>query len=683
MRAFIIRPFGVKQGIDFDRVVRELIDPVLARLGVTGRDTLEVLKQGNIRIEMFQRLLTADLIVADVSIHNANVFYELGIRHALRDKRTFLLSSAQDAYPFDLQTDRYFRYDKDDPGAGASTLLEALRQTLASEDQDSPVFRSLPDLRAQDRSRFLAVPRGFREEVELAAAHRQPGDLGLLAAEAEGFEWESEGQRVVGRAQFNLKAYHAARITWEKIRRLDPLDREANTLMGTIYQRLGDLTQSDVALKRILDPKGLEPGARAEVHSLLGRNAKARWRSDWSAGQDEPLQARREKALRSPFLDESYAAYARGFGDDLNHFYSGLNALAMLTVVLELARALPEVWGERFERETEAESDLEARQSQREKIAGAVELSLAAAHARLKYTRLQLEETRDLVSQDRPEEKTDFWVDISAADLGFLTSKRPARVADGYRRALSGVPDFAIGAARDQLRMYESLDILTANAQAALAAIGPSPQGDEQPTPGVTTRRVLLFTGHMLDAPGREKPRFPAGKEELARDEIRKAIAGEQRRPGGVAFGIAGGASGGDILFHELCAELGIPSHVMLALPRGQYIEESVAPARGDWVERFDRLTETVPVRVLAESKKLPTWLAEKRGYGIWQRSNLWMLHNALVEGGENVSLIALWNGKEGDGPGGTGDLVARAREVGARVIVIDSDSLFGLEAGD
>src|SRR4051794_4441218 len=112
MRAFIIRPFGVKQGtkgqaIDFDQVAQKLIDPALTRLGVTGRDTIEILKQGNIRIDMFQRLLTADLVVADLSIHNANVFYELGIRHALRGKRTFLLRSAQDAYPFDLQTDRY------------------------------------------------------------------------------------------------------------------------------------------------------------------------------------------------------------------------------------------------------------------------------------------------------------------------------------------------------------------------------------------------------------------------------------------------------------------------------------------------------------------------------------------------------------------------------------------------
>ena len=57
---------------------------------------------------MFRLLVTADLVVADVSIYNANAFYELGIRHALRNQHTFLLreKSTEDKYPFDLQTDR-------------------------------------------------------------------------------------------------------------------------------------------------------------------------------------------------------------------------------------------------------------------------------------------------------------------------------------------------------------------------------------------------------------------------------------------------------------------------------------------------------------------------------------------------------------------------------------------------
>ena len=665
MRAFIIRPFGTKQGIDFDQVARTLIGPALTALGLSGRDTIEILEQGNIRIDMFQRLLTADLVVADLSIHNANVFYELGIRHALRGKRTFLLRSDQDAYPFDLQTDRYFTYRQDAPAASLEALTEALGQTLASEAQDSPVFRSLPDLEEQDRSRFLAVPRGFREAVEVAAASRCAGDLGLLAAEAEGFEWESEGMRIVGRAQFGLKANRGARSTWERIRQLDAEDLEANTLLATIDQRLGDLTLSDQAIQRVLARRGLTPYARAEANALLARNAKARWKDEWHGGPVDAVATLREKALRSPFLEQSYEAYGLGFAADLNHFYSGLNALAMLTIQVELARALPAVWGERFELDGEAAADLAGRQAQRDKLAAAVDLSLAAAQARLQH-----------------EEKRDIWVEISIADLRCLTSQRPPRVADAYRKALAEVPDFAVGAVRDQLCLYQRLEILTANVQAALAAAGPPQACAEQAAPGPQPSRSLLFTGHRIDAPGRKSPRFPPDREDVARQAIRRAIESELKRPGGVAGGIAGGASGGDILFHETCADLGIPTQLFLALPKGQFIAASVAPAGGSWRERFDRLFDKLPRRVLAESQELPGWLAKKPDYSIWQRNNLWMLYNALAQG-EDVTLIALWNGEQGDGPGGTGDLVERAKERHAEAVILDTRGLFGIPAAE
>ena len=47
----------------------------------------------------------------------------------------------------------------------------------------------------------------------------------------------------------------------------------------------------------------------------------------------------------------------------------------------------------------------------------------------------------------------------------------------------------------------------------------------------------------------------------------------------GVSFGIAGGANGGDILFHEVCHELGIPTHLYLAMPSGLYVTKSVRKA--------------------------------------------------------------------------------------------------------
>src|ERR1051325_562316 len=351
MRAFIIRPFGTKNDIDFDKVQELLISPALEAIGAEGRTTIDIVKAGNIRVDMFRRLLTADLVIADLSIHNANVFYELGIRHALRDYGTFMLRCDADKFPFDLQTDRYFVYDKDDPAASLSNLIDALKRTkeeiaMNATPKDSPVFTSLPGLSEPDPSLFNPVPQDFGEEVAQADANRQAGDLALLSYEVKGFEWEKQGWRSVGRAQFNLKAHGDARVTWERIRKIDPKDLEANLLLGTIYERLGDLTRSTQALERALANKGIDPNQRAEAHSLMGRNAKTRWRAEWeTAAPDE----RAITALRSPRLRDAFEHYERAFDEDLNHFYSGLNALAMVKVMLSLAEVYPDVWAEQFD----------------------------------------------------------------------------------------------------------------------------------------------------------------------------------------------------------------------------------------------------------------------------------------------------------------------------------------------
>ena len=60
MRAFIVRPFGTKNGIDFDLVEKELVRPALDRLNFSGGTTVEFIQQGNIRTDMFEQLLIAD-----------------------------------------------------------------------------------------------------------------------------------------------------------------------------------------------------------------------------------------------------------------------------------------------------------------------------------------------------------------------------------------------------------------------------------------------------------------------------------------------------------------------------------------------------------------------------------------------------------------------------------------------
>src|SRR5205814_358021 len=171
---------------------------------------------------------------------------------------------------------------------------------------------------------------------------------------------------------------------------------------------------------------------------------------------------------------------------------------------------------------------------------------------------------------------------------------------------------------------------------------------------------------------------FPPDKIEIVRQKIAEAVAAEQQISGGIAYGVAGCASGGDILFHQVCEAMSIPTRIFLAVPREQYIRESVAPAGPQWVEEFNRLVRSRPVRVLCDSSELPRWLQEKPNYNIWQRNNLWNLHNALAAvGGENVTLIALWNGATGDGPGGSGHMVQKASERGAKTVVLDTNKLF------
>lgn len=176
----------------------------------------------------------------------------------------------------------------------------------------------------------------------------------------------------------------------------------------------------------------------------------------------------------------------------------------------------------------------------------------------------------------------------------------------------------------------------------------------------------ILFTGHMIDAKDRDAPRFPPYKEQNVRQEIEKHVRNLKVRSKDSLFGIAGGACGGDILFHELCLEMNIPSEIYLAMPIPQFKEESVSFAGKTWENRFDKLTERLTVHILPESN------ANDKSDNVWARANLWMLQSALKEGGKHMTLLALWDGKGGDGDGGTEHMVEVAKKGKATIEIID-----------
>jgi hypothetical protein len=659
LNVFIVRPFGVKSGVDFDRVEKGLIRPAMEQAGLTGGTTGEILQQGNIRTDMFEQLLIADLVIADISIHNANVFYELGIRHALRDKRTFLIKSKESEskdgdVPFDLKTDRYLAYDPKDPSGAVAILSAALKLTLDSQKSDSPVYQLLPGLEPADPDKVLIVPLDFREEVERTEAAKNCGDLQLLAAEVDGFAWRVAGLRLIGNAQFRLKDWAGAKVTWQAVRNYDEMDVEANILLGTIFQRLRDLVSSDQAVERALENKETSASQRAEIRALMGRNAKHQWEQSWAACPT--IDATQESALTSPYLEKSFDLYRQGFIEDRNHFYSGLNALAMVAMLTELAQSKPAIWQDSFESTEDAAQRLQKLKELRNDLAVGVRLALESRQSALERAN-----------------QSDTWFEISTADLLCLTSSRPNRVGQAFKKALADASEQAREAVRRQLFLYQRLGILKANIQAALdnipAAVTQTPTQDRVP-------HVILFTGHRIDPPNRSTPRFPAAKERKAREMVLAAVQREKEKAKGNLFGISGGACGGDILFQEACEHLNIPSQMYLVLPKDDYIRASVADGGPEWVDRFNRLCDKVKPKILSDSDRLPRWLRAKNNYDMWQRSNLWMLHNALCLSQDDLTLIALWNGAIGDGPGGTEDMVERARERGATFIHLDAKKL-------
>jgi hypothetical protein len=114
-RAFVIMPFGEKKApdgstIDFDALYRELFAPAIAAAGLRPRRADADRRGGSIHLDMFQDLLLAEFVVADLTLDNPNVWYEIGVRHALRAAGSVLTYALRDRLPFDIAGQRMQRY---------------------------------------------------------------------------------------------------------------------------------------------------------------------------------------------------------------------------------------------------------------------------------------------------------------------------------------------------------------------------------------------------------------------------------------------------------------------------------------------------------------------------------------------------------------------------------------------
>src|SRR5690606_32737750 len=88
--------------LNLDKSYQALIKPVVESKNITCVRADEIRHAGSIDLQMYQQLLSADIVIADLSTANVNAFYELGIRHALKPRTTIIMSEELLGYPFDV-----------------------------------------------------------------------------------------------------------------------------------------------------------------------------------------------------------------------------------------------------------------------------------------------------------------------------------------------------------------------------------------------------------------------------------------------------------------------------------------------------------------------------------------------------------------------------------------------------
>jgi tetratricopeptide (TPR) repeat protein len=619
-------PYGIKEGIDFNSVYSELIEPALQQAGLEVFRADEEIRAGDIRKDMFQELLVADLVVADLSIDNSNVWYELGVRHGLRARGVVLIQrSDRPTQPFDLYTDRKLSYHlkggKPDPAyveRERSAIADMARATLAAwrGRKISPVYALIDHLREPEwRSLLFSTDNEFKaafdawwRRVELARKSRRPGDVMLLAEEAPAYAVELDARRAAGNSLLQLRQFQLALEQFEAALGRDASDVDSRRKKTVCLERLGRFEEARLWIKSVLEDRPKDP----ECWALLGRVEKDAWIERWRIAGSTPAQMRQLAGEEMQYLREAIQPYSKAFLVDPAHYYSGANALTLQHLAQHLG-------------------DPQQDQAALDEARGAVRWACRSA------------------LEGNPK---DYWARVSLAETQLLLGGKD-QVVGSYRYALAAEHDwFALDSSRQTLVLLRDLAFRPEVVDAGLAVLD---KEIARVAPPWQPRRVLLFSGHMIDAKGRPQPRFPPKQEPRAAQAIRETLQKLDAGAGDLA--LCEGACGGDLLFAEAVLERGGRVELRLPFDEPTFIEESVvfpkdesdAPDR--WRERFFTVRRNPATSTLVMPDQLGPTPAKSDAY---ERANLWQLYSALAWGPEKVHFICLWNGKGGDGPGGT-----------------------------
>ena len=331
--AFVVMPFRrkptgrteelVPAEVDFDALWERVYQPVLRGLGYRAvradRDAGAL-----IITQMIQRLAIADVVVADITLANANVYYEIGIRHAAK-KRGCVLIAADWARPvFDLDQMRQLRFPltdgtfEDDKAVRAA--VDSLRSDLMSLVRGvSPVFDAVPEFPDSDSLQLSA----FED----------------LLAELSAFEADTRAVRATPKqdrparvrallAKYRTRPTTRGTVALELLRLVRDILGWAD-LLAYIDSLPEHISRAPyVREQRALARSGLGdlPGSIGDLEQLISDHGETSERLGLLGGRYKRLADSVDSAAeRAAYVEKAIGAYQRGMEVDLNNYYPASN----------------------------------------------------------------------------------------------------------------------------------------------------------------------------------------------------------------------------------------------------------------------------------------------------------------------------------------------------------------------
>ena len=338
---FVVMPFGKKPDVagvvDFDAVYRDLIAPAIVAADLEPLRADHEQSGGIIHKAMFERLIVCRFAVADLTSANANVFYELGVRHAVRPRTTVLIfAQGRGQLPFDVNLLRAIPYTLDKAGVpenagearqAITNFLIAAKKAAAKEELggDSPIRHLV------DGFPFPAVDHLQTDLFQKYVANADERHRALAQAKKEGAGAVRAVEQSLGdieQADFGVLldlflTYRSVKA-WEAM--IDLAARMPASLAASVMvqeqlalalNRAGRRDEAEKILLELIQKRG----PSSETYGVLGRVYKDRW---------EAAEKNGEGALARGLLKKAIDAYRKGFEADWRDAYPGINAATLM-----------------------------------------------------------------------------------------------------------------------------------------------------------------------------------------------------------------------------------------------------------------------------------------------------------------------------------------------------------------